>query len=360
MPVTRNQRLFTLVMRELQEYRVSLLWTPLIVAGLFTLLMLVAIVIGTRVAAVGDGVFEMMVTQGDSIHPAITIHLDDDEVIHVVPDAPAPPLPVDEDRELEMVAPPAPIPDDEWNFSREWHFKPDISSSSEQYQTEFSGVHRLLGLPHLVLLVVLVVVSVNYLLGSLFNDRKDRSILFWKSMPVSEWEEVLTRFAIAMLVAPAIYIGISMVLQIVLVLLGMLLAWRVGADPWGDVLNNIQFLQLFVQQVGGWILTALWIAPCYGWLLLASSWAKRTPSFVAIVPLAVVVIGELMLFGSVVVAGAVQRHLPGFVGGESQADFVFDAAYWAAFDWLGLLLGLVFAAATLAAAVWLRRYRFEI
>jgi ABC-2 type transport system permease protein len=72
----------------------------------------------------------------------------------------------------------------------------------------------MLSVLHGILLLVLLFTTFNYLLGSLYDDRKDRSILFWRSMPVSEREIVLSKFVMAMVVAPLIYIAVSLLLQL--------------------------------------------------------------------------------------------------------------------------------------------------
>ncbi|TGD73920.1 hypothetical protein E4634_07195 [Mangrovimicrobium sediminis] len=354
--------MFTLVMRELQEYRLSLVWTPLIAAGLVVFLMLLGVVFGARIAAFSGGVWEMVVLQDLDVHPAIVINVEDDSA-GGLPEAPLPPGAPDPDGALDVQSVPADsaLPEESWNFSREWRFEPERSDSEKSYEPEVAGsLNPLLAVPHLLLMVILIIVTVNYLLGSMYNDRKDRSILFWKSMPVSEWEEVLTRLGVALIVAPAIYIGISLLLQFLLLLLSMLMVWRLGADPFVEVLANVQMFELFAREVGGWVMTALWIVPTYGWLLLASSWAKRTPSFAAIVPMLVLLAGEQIIFGTDFVEDAVKNHLPYFIGGNSPEEFWFSMGVQAGPGWLSLVLGLVFAAATLAGAVYLRRYRFEI
>lgn len=356
MAISRGMRLFTLVQRELREYRVSLVWTPIIIACLLSVLMLVSVLLGGRVAALGDGMIDVMFKQDLDLKPAIVINVEHDQADQP-PTAPAP--------DGTLVAEPAetPLPEEAWNFSREWRFEPDDSAGGddqEAYSTHRKGgLNPLLGMPHTLLLIVLVLVSANYLLGSLYTDRRDRSVLFWKSMPISEWQEVWVRMGIVLLVVPFIFIAVSLILQVVLVLLAMLLVWELGLDPWEQVLGSVSFASLFARQIADWALTALWIAPFYGWLLLASSWARRSPFLTALAPVVALVLVELIMLGSNHVLSAVSNHLPGFIGGDSQAEPTLSAAYWRDFDWTGLFSGLVFTAVALAGAVYLRRRRFE-
>ncbi len=355
--IPRGVRLFTLVQRELREYRISLVWTPIAIASLLSALMLVSVLLGGRIAAFGDGMIEVMFDREMDLAPAIVIEVKHDDDASV----PAPPAPPSTEGTLVAKPTEAPLPEEEWNFSREWRFEADGRRDRGEYSTRSEGgLDPVLGLPHLLLMIVLVLVSANYLLGCLYTDRRDRSVLFWKSMPVSEWEEVSARLGIALIVAPAIFIAVSILLQLVLVLLAMLLVWQLDLNPFESVLGTVNFGSLFARQLGGWLLTALWIAPVYAWLLLASSWARRSPFLSALAPVVALALAEIILFGSQHVMRAVSHHLPGFIGGGSQAQPVLDSVYWQGFDWVGLVSGLLFAAACVAGAAYLRRYRFEI
>ena len=356
-------RCYTLLQRELQEYRVSLLITPVVIALVLSLLMFGSVLIAKRISVMGDAFIEMVVMDEFDIEPVITIDFNEDPApAPSAPDAPeattVPEVPaskggtivenVDEDGE------------DQWDFGREWRFEPAEREKSPAFEsTEVGSLNPILNVMHSFMLVVLVVVTANYLLGCLYNDRKDRSILFWKSMPVSEWEEVLTRLAVALLVAPAIFIAVSLLLQTVFVLLAMLLVWRMDMDPFATILGNLNFSDLLLQQIGGWMLTALWVAPAYGWLMLASAWAKRSPFMVAIAPVIGLMLVEGILFGTNFVLEAVIKHIPHYIGGHSAVGFYLDGRFWAGLDYISLFCGLVFAAASIVGSVYLRRYRFD-
>lgn len=350
------QRLLTLVQRELQEYRVSMLITPLAIAAVLSAIMLVSVVLAGRFAAMSGDLFDVLVSADQGGMPVITINLDDEPL---VPEPPLPPEPA-VDRVVEFIAE-DPNSQDDWNFSREWRFEPGGGDDTVEWEVEEVGsLNPALGVVHGFMLIVLIIVSINYLAGSLFNDRKDRTILFWKSMPVSEWEEVLVRLGMALVVAPAIYIAVALLLQVVMVLLGMLLVVQMDKEPFEAVLGNVEFGALLQQQIGGWLLTALWVAPLYAYIMLASAFAKRSPFLMAVTPVVALVILEYLVFGTDYVSTAVFNHLPHYIGGESAVGFYFDVGFWSQVDFLSLLLGLLFAAAAVTTAVYLRRYRFEI
>lgn len=344
MSALKSLRYYTLVQRELQEYRLSLLVTPLVIALVLSLLMLGSVLVAKRITVMGDAFLEMVMMEEFNIEPVITIDFDDD---------PAP-------SEAVIAQDTEEVDESEWDFGREWRFKPAQREPSSGFEsTELGSLNPVLNVIHSFMLLVLAAVTVNYLLGCLYNDRRDRSILFWKSMPVSEWEEVLVRLAVALVVAPAVFIAVSLLLQAVFILLAMLMVWRMEMDPFATILGNLNAGDLLLQQIGGWVLTALWVAPVYGWLMLASAWARRSPFMVAVVPVIGLMLVEGMLLGTDRVVNAVSNHIPHYVGGDSAIGFYLDGRFWAGLDYISLLSGLVFAVFSIAGAVYLRRYRFD-
>jgi hypothetical protein len=131
-------------------------------------------------------------------------------------------------------------------------------------------------------------------------------------------------------------------------------------DAFQLVLGNIDFVPLFLNQIGGWVLTALWVAPAYAWLLLASAAARRSPFMLAVAPVIGLMVIEGVFLGTEYVASAVVSHLPHITDGASNVGFYFYGPDWSSLNFMGIVLGLLFAAAALGIAVYLRRYRFEI
>ena len=333
MPVAdqRAVRSFTLLWRELLEYRNSLLWTPLFMVAGLAAVMLVSVLLAQHISAVGESI-QQLVVQPEDTHVSIRI----------------------EDRGGD---------------------KPAVEYRIEQRQGPGAGMvpgaaavaggnqapaipgrlNPLLNGVHNLFLFVLILVCANYLLATLFTDRRDRSILFWKSMPVSEWDEVLSKFAVAMLVAPMLFIAASLLAQAACVVLSMLLVWRMEMDPYRLIPANLDFSALLLGQLGGWLLMTLWIAPAYAWLLLASAASRRSPFMTAAAPVIGLLLLERILFGTHYLVAWLSRHVPHY-GGGSSAGF-----YWLGWEDLPqILLGLVFACAALWLAVYLRRYRFEL
>ena len=352
MTSSSSLRRFTLLQKELQEYKRSLVWTPIAIAVTLSLLMLVSVLVANRITAMGDTILEVIAQEEFGVSPVIVVNLDDDWDASVSGQPEA-------NFEVEVSSPDEAPAEEEWNFSREWRFEPEKKEKPAYEPTEVGSLNPALHVIHGFMLIVMVLITANYLLGCLYNDRKDRSILFWKSMPVSEWEEVLTRFAVAMIVAPAIYIGVSLLLQLSFVLMAMLMVWRMDMDPFAMILANSGFGDLLLQQVGGWLMTALWVAPAYGWLMLASAFARRSPFLAAIAPVIALMLLEGILFGTNYVSSAVVAHIPHYIGGHSVVGFYFDGLYWEQVNLLSMFSGLVFAGITIVGSVYLRRYRFD-
>ena len=148
------------------------------------------------------------------------------------------------------------------------------SASAEQLRT---GSAALLYGTGAVFLVAMFFVLVFYCLGALYDDRRDRSLLFWRSLPVSDLETVLSKLGMVLIVAPLIYFVSIIVFQLILlVVAGGMIALQGGSPVkllWGPV-EPLSYWGRLAVTLG---LQALWLLPLYGWLLLVSAWARSKP-----------------------------------------------------------------------------------
>jgi ABC-2 type transport system permease protein len=113
-----------------------------------------------------------------------------------------------------------------------------------------------------------------YCLSALHDDRRDRSVLFWKSLPISDAQTVLSKAAIALLVAPLIVAAAASLtsLALILILSGVLAAN--GIHVFAELLAS-PGLYLGPLRVFGLLpVYCLWALPTVGWLLMVSSWAR--------------------------------------------------------------------------------------
>lgn len=135
------------------------------------------------------------------------------------------------------------------------------------------------------------------LLGSLYEERRDRSVLFFKSMPVSDTYEVLAKLVASVCVAPLVLLAVVIVGQLLIALfLSIIVLFQGGPVltlwPLGDMITGWKsFILLYA-------LFALWFLPLFAWLLLVSSFAPRMPFVFAVLPPVVISIVEKVFFGT--------------------------------------------------------------
>ena len=348
-----SARMSTLAIRELQENRNSLVWTPIVIALALIIIMLTSVLLANRVTYIGDTFLHVLLEEESAKGLDISIDLGGDsegpegEVTYKI-----------EEKQ-------APGEEQDWDFSEDWNFEPKRGAElqeeiQEELDEKYENLNPVLNMVHFLMLIILFLVSIGYLLSSLYADRKDHSILFWRSMPVSEWEEVLSKLGVALLVAPAVFIVASMLVQLAYVVIAMLMVWRMEMDPFQLIIGNLDFGSLFLGQIMGWMLTILLIAPFYAWLLFVSAAAKRSPFFLAIAPVLGIIFIEEVFLGSEYFANAIQAHIPHLTEGEGSVGFYADTSVWLSVDYVSIALGLLFTVVALTGAVYLRRYRFEI
>lgn len=130
-------------------------------------------------------------------------------------------------------------------------------------------------------LTVLGFVVFFYFLGALFDERKDRSVLFWKSLPVSDAQTVLSKLTMGLVVAPLIAIAVAAVTIVLFAVLAMIFL-GINGVPVGRFVSMIDPITLAGALVSWVPMYALWALPTAGWLLLCSAWARSKPFLWAI------------------------------------------------------------------------------
>lgn len=204
----------------------------------------------------------------------------------------------------------------------------------------------------------------SYCVEALHRERRDRSLLFWKSLPVSDRTAVLAKLAIPLAVIPAVAIVVTLALQAVMLAAStMVLAGK--ANGAGFLWSRLPFFQMPVTMVYGVFAHALWFAPLYSWILFVSAWARRLPLAWLVLPPLAVGMAEKLATGSSMVGrlirwrllGAMDRAFgPSALAGEpvqtlsqlTPLRFLLSPGLW---------FGLLFAAVCIAGAVHFRRVR---
>lgn len=207
------------------------------------------------------------------------------------------------------------------------------------------------------------IVGFVYCLDALYGERRDRSILFWKSLPVSDVTTVLSKASIPLVVLPLIAYALSIITQLLLFPLTVMALMRSGANAWAE----LDFLRGLLIMAYGLIVHALWFAPIYGWLLLVSAWARRAPVLWALLPPLAISAVERILFNTWTFMYMMQYRVMGamreaftWTKGSHDIDRLSQLSPGKFLSAPGLWVGLLFAAGCLAAAVRLRRNREPI
>jgi ABC-2 type transport system permease protein len=227
--------------------------------------------------------------------------------------------------------------------------------------------------------VVLAFVVFFYLLGALYDDRKDRSILFWKSLPASDTLTVLSKLLVAMVLAPLIFWVVFILTQVVMGIIASVMVISVGENPWTLFLSVVNPLEAWFMLLVSYLAASIWFLPIYGWLLLVSSFAPRIPLLFAVLPPVVFAILQIWigflrtftlnsnLFG---IIGEWVANSPAILsvgvhdgrgmltlGAPLNKDFDHAVTVANIFDRLlslQMLVGLTIAAIFLAGALWMR------
>src|SRR6266508_797615 len=173
----------------------------------------------------------------------------------------------------------------------------------------------MIGMPYDVTAIMLIftafIVGVFYCLDALHGERRDRSILFWKSLPVSDLATLLSKATIPLVVLPLVTFAIIVAAQFVMLLWTSVLLITHGMSP-GTTWTNFNLFQQSLILLYGLVAIALWHAPIYGWALLVSGWARRATFLWAVVPFLAIGFFEKITFGTSHFGSMLKHRLMGF------------------------------------------------
>ena len=214
----------------------------------------------------------------------------------------------------------------------------------------------------LLIMATTSLVAAIYCLDALHGERRDRSILFWKSLPVSDVNTVLSKAMIPIVVLPLLTFGITIAMQTIMLLLGSTAMLASGMSPsalWTRLSwSQISLLLYHLVTVHG-----LYYAPIYAWLLLVSSWARRAPFLWAGLPLLAIGVVEKIAFNTTHFATMLGARISG--AGDAvgypmtnSAEMHHELTLAAMSTFLispGMWIGLAVTAAFLTAAARVRR-----
>jgi ABC-2 type transport system permease protein len=217
-----------------------------------------------------------------------------------------------------------------------------------------------------MIIAVSIVVAVFYCLDALYGERRDRSILFWKSLPVSDLTVVLAKVCVPLVVLPVLAYGIALATQLLMFAFANLVALASGAGV-RTLWTRLPLASTAVVMLYGVVVHALWHAPIYGWLLLVSGWARRAVFLWAALPLLAICMVEKMASDTSIFAMWLGYRVVGAmsvaftrVGPHGQVHRLGQLDPIGFLGSAGLWTGLALAAGFITLAVRLRRYRDPI
>lgn len=201
----------------------------------------------------------------------------------------------------------------------------NLDSTVESFLSTALG--RAVGFTSTLIGAVMFIVAVFYALSSLFDERQDQSVLFWRSLPISDTETVLAKLVVALVLVP-----------IVIVVLQSLVAVIFLGTQSGDYISS--YFAYSLSDLGKALLWSM--LPTISWCLLCSQMAKKSPFMMALViPLVTTVVDWLFLGGVIADTFVINR----FTGVDHYTPTV-------------LIIGLVFSAVCLGATIAKRGERF--
>ena len=218
------------------------------------------------------------------------------------------------------------------------------------------------GLAASVIVLTGWLVAIFYSLDALSGERRDRSILFWKSMPVSDLTTVLAKAAMPLVVVPAIATLIALGTQLAMLAAGSVVLIAKGLDA-APAWTRVPWLHTSIGLLYGTLVHSLWFAPVYSYLLLVSAAVRRATFLWAFMPPFAVMAIEWLAFRTTYFAALLKsRIFGGLVAFEPDAlkqpiTSLSQLNAGALLSSPALWLGLAFAAACIAVAIRLRRYR---
>ncbi|MGH9442770.1 MAG: ABC transporter permease [Thermoanaerobaculia bacterium] len=206
------------------------------------------------------------------------------------------------------------------------------------------------------------IVAIFYCLDALHGERRDRSILFWKSLPVSDLTVVLAKASIPIVVLQLVSFAVVVATQLVMLLssTAVLRASGVSADPLWAHMSIFRTWSLLLYHLIS--VHALWYAPIYAWLLFVSAWSRRAALLWAILPPFAICGLEKIVFNTTRIASRLGQRLTGGMEAVNMpGTFPMSPMNYATpgrfLTSPGLWIGLAVAAALLAATVQIRRFR---
>ena len=221
------------------------------------------------------------------------------------------------------------------------------------------------------------ILTIFYSLDALYAERKDRSILFWRSIPSTDFETVLSKLLTALVIIPLVTFAVIAATHVVVLLITSIWLGARGANTWHLIWTAAPFIDNWTATLVMLLALSLWLSPFVGWSLFVSAFTKRSPFLIAALPIAILPLLERIIFHTTVFAEAFfvrTVKMPLFRGldnlellfqegehfkmvGDASVSLLALLDLGRFFSSPGLWLGLVVCGIFTTAAIYVRRYR---
>ena len=228
-----------------------------------------------------------------------------------------------------------------------------------------------------LLIMAMWVLTIFYALDALYAERKDRSILFWRSLPCTDAETVISKLITAAVVIPLVTFAVIVITHLVVLALASVWLGFQGANAWHLVWRPAPLANNWTATLIMLLALPLWLSPFIGWFLFVSAFTRRSPLLVAFLPIVILPMLEKSLIGTSLFVDAFfirTASLPLFRGMSTGDIFSYKGDEWSLngevpsgllslmdlsrfFGSPSLWLGLVVCALFVTAAIYVRRYR---
>lgn len=228
----------------------------------------------------------------------------------------------------------------------------------------------------IVFLMAMWLLMIFYSLDALNAERKDKSILFWRSLPITDAETVVSKLITAMILIPSVtFVAVAVSQLVNLILMSIWISFE-GGSPGHLIWGSLPLFDTWLATLIVLLAIPVWISPLLGWFLFVSAWTKRSPFLTAFLPIAVLPILEYVVFRTSILGDAIvnrfsMKTMPLFDLDVFRFfdDHKFRSAVEEGVSLLALLdpgkfvisldlwLGLVVCGLFMTAAIYVRRYR---
>ncbi|MCF6764466.1 hypothetical protein L3V82_01690 [Thiotrichales bacterium 19S3-7] len=187
------------------------------------------------------------------------------------------------------------------------------SSSSDLSHLPQDFVQNVLYVIASPLMLIMWLVLFNYFLGSLSNDRKDRSLLFWLSMPITHTESIIAKIIAGIFIAPVFTWVCIIITEFICLVLLSIVALILGVGPISHLWPIFSLILIWLKMLFAFYIQGIWLFPLFAWCMLASAYAKRSPFLTAILPIIIIMIVEGLFFHSAYLSNAITSRFTGAI-----------------------------------------------